>query len=149
MKLDHSARIDAPVERVWAIVSDVPRAGRLVPGVGPVEPLGAYRYRGTLRVQIGPVRLDLAGDIEVTSRDETARTAALRLDAADHRLGGAVRATMRLALTQATPSTTDIRIETDAQVLGRIGELGEPIIRRKADRIVSELIANLAREASS
>ena len=85
----------------------------------------------------------------MTSRDETARTAALRLDAADHRLGGAVRATMRLALTQATPSTTDIRIETDAQVLGRIGELGEPIIRRKADRIVSELIANLAREASS
>src|SRR3989304_3657106 len=68
MRLAHSARIDAPVERVWAIVSDVPRAGRLVPGVGPVEPLGADRYRGTLPVQIGPVRLRPARGTQGPSR---------------------------------------------------------------------------------
>lgn len=149
MKLTHSAQVAAPADRVWAIVSDVPRTARLVPGAGPVEPLGPDRYRGTVRVQVGPVRLELAGEVEVVSLDEGTRTATLRFDASDRALGGAVRAQARLAVADVASGGSEVLVETDAQVLGRIGELGEPIIRRKADRIVSDLVADIAREAQA
>lgn len=176
MRLEHGGRVAAPRDRVWAILMDLPRAARLVPGLGSIEPLyppggtpdllggspdppggtrrvdkgtrAPDRYRGTLRVQVGPVRLELAGNVEVTARDENAGTATMRLDAADQRLGGAVRASLDLALAEVDAGATDVRIVTDAQVLGRIGELGQPVIKRKADQIVAAFMADLAREAS-
>src|SRR5882672_5651516 len=33
MKLTHTATVPAPVERVWAVVMDVPTAAKCVPGV--------------------------------------------------------------------------------------------------------------------
>lgn len=128
---------------------DVPRAARLMPGLGGVEPIAPDRYRGSLRLQVGPVRLELAGEVSVTARDDVAGTAAMRLDAADGRLGGAVKAALDLRLVPIDATSTDLRMFTDAQVLGRIGELGQPVIRRKADQLVREFLANLAREASA
>lgn len=169
MRLEHGGRVAAPRARVWVILMDLPRAARLVPGLGSIEPLDPTggtpdppggsprvdkgtrtpdRYRGTLRVQVGPVRLELAGNVEVTARDENAGTATMRLDAADQRLGGALRASLDLALAEVAAGATDVRIVTEAQVLGRIGELGQPVIRRKADQIVGQFLAALAREAA-
>jgi hypothetical protein len=148
MRLEHGGLVPAPRDRVWAVLMDVPRAARLVPGLGSIDPSGPDRYRGTLRVQVGPIRLDLAGTVEVVARDADAGTATMRLDAADPRLGGGVRASLDLALVDGGAGGTDVRIVTDAQVLGRIGELGQPLIRRKADQIVAAFMADLAREAS-
>lgn len=149
MRLEHEGRVAASRERVWAILMDVPRAARLVPGLASVEAIGPDRYRGSLRVQVGPVRLDLAGNVEVAARDEAAGTATMRLDAADPRLGGAVRATLDLALTEVDASTTAVRMVTEAQVLGRIGELGQPVIRRKADQTMKAFFAELSRAAAT
>ena len=144
MKLEHSATIQAPRERVWAFLMDVPSMASCVPGVEGVEPLDADRYRGTLKVKIGPISLALAGDIAITKRDEAAGTASMRADAADKRVGGAVKADMEMFVTPgADDSQTQLRILTDAQVLGRIGDFGQPVIRKKADQTMDEFVRNL------
>ena len=147
MRFEHSAAIAASRARVWDLLMDVPRSARLVPGVESVEAAGPDRYRGTLRVQVGPVRLALEGDVAITARDAEAGTATMRVDAADARAGGAVRATLGLALSE-RDGATELRITTDAQVLGRIGEFGQPIIKRKADQLMSEFAANVQAEAT-
>ena len=98
MKLSHTATLATPIDRAWALVTDIPAAAKCVPGVTSVTANGTNAYKGTLQVQIGPVRLALDGDITVTSRDDARHTAALRADAKDTRLGGTVRATVDLAL---------------------------------------------------
>jgi carbon monoxide dehydrogenase subunit G len=127
---------------------DIPAAARCVPGVASVRPNGKDRYQGTLAVQIGPVRLVLDGDFAVTARDEAAGTASIRADAKDSRVGGAIRATLDLALAEKDASETQLRIGTDLTVMGRLGEFGQASIKRKADQLIQDFAECLARQVT-
>ena len=144
MKLTHTALVRAPRAKVWKLVTDVPAAARCVPGVAAVTPSGSGKYKGSLLVQLGPVRLVLDGDIALASTDEVAGKASLRADAKDTRLGGTVRATMDLALAD-KGEDTELRITSDVQIAGRIGEFGQPVIQRKADQLMTQFADCLAR----
>jgi carbon monoxide dehydrogenase subunit G len=147
VKFEHRATIAAPIDQVWTFLMDVPKVATCAPGVESVEPVGDDRYRGTLRVQVGPIKLALQGDVYITARDDSARKASMRADAADKRAGGAVKAvlSMSVAETPGTPGSTDLLLETDAQVMGRIGEFGQPIIKRKAEQTMNQFAENLRR----
>jgi carbon monoxide dehydrogenase subunit G len=147
MKLAHTAAIAAPAERVWSAVMDVPVAARCVPGVAAVTPTGTDRFKGSLLVQIGPVRLVLDGDIAIVTRDDGARKASLRADAKDTRLGGTVRATIDVSLAD-TPAGCELRIESDVQIGGRIGEFGQPVIQRKADQLLAQFAQCIGKSAA-
>jgi carbon monoxide dehydrogenase subunit G len=145
LKFEHKATIPAPIDKVWAFLMDVPKVATCAPGVDTVEDLGDNKYRGTIKVAVGPIRLNLAGDVSITERDDVAHKASMRADAADKRAGGAVKAILGMSLTQ-TPgnaNSTELLMETDAQVMGRIGEFGQPIIRKKAEQTMNEFAKNL------
>jgi carbon monoxide dehydrogenase subunit G len=129
-------------ERLWDFLMDVPRVGRCVPGVESIEAVDASAYRGALKVQVGPIRLALQGAITVEDADRTAWRARMRADATDRRLGGGIRARLHLTLSPAEAGTR-VQIDTDLAVLGKIGEFGQPIIRKKADALLEEFARNL------
>jgi len=145
MKFEHKATIPAPVDQVWAFLMDVPKVATCAPGVDSVEPLGNDKYRGTIKVAVGPIKLNLQGDVSITERDDAAKKASMRADAADKRAGGAVKAIMSMSLseTPGNPNSSELLMETDAQVMGRIGEFGQPIIRKKAEQTMNEFAKNL------
>lgn len=129
-------------ERLWDFMMEVPRVARCVPGVEAVEAIDTGAYRGSLKVQVGPIRLALEGVITVEERDRDAWRARMRAEANDRRLGGGIRA--RLGLTLVPDDTgTHLTIDTDLTILGRIGEFGQPIIRKKADALLAEFARNL------
>jgi uncharacterized protein len=144
MKLSHTVLVHAPRAKVWKLVTDVPAAARCVPGVAAVTPSGAGKYKGSLLVQLGPVRLVLDGDVALTVTDEAGGKASVRADAKDSRLGGTVHATMDLALVD-RGEDTELRITSDVQIAGRIGEFGQPVIQRKADQLMTQFAECLAR----
>jgi uncharacterized protein len=145
MKFEHKATIPAPIEQVWAFLMDVPKVATCAPGVDSVEPLGNDKYRGTIKVAVGPIKLALAGDVSIVERDDASHKASMRADAADKRAGGAVKAVMSMSLTETSgnANSTELLMETDAQVMGRIGEFGQPIIRKKAEQTMNEFAKNL------
>jgi hypothetical protein len=132
----------ASPERVWAFVMDVPSVATCIPGCEGVEALGDDRYKATVKVKVGPIGLSLASEISIVDKDEAAKSAALRVEAADKRIGGAVKATMAMKLA-AYDGGTRIEVSTDANVMGRIGDFGQAVIRKKADQTLTEVAANL------
>jgi carbon monoxide dehydrogenase subunit G len=134
MKLEHRVTVDAPRAKVWAVLMDLPVAARCVPGTRDIAQAGDG-IRGTLDVRVGPVKLALGGTVAIASRDESAGTARLRADAEDQKLGGAVRAFVDLAVSGDAP--TELKISSDVAILGRIGELGQPLIARQADKVLA------------
>jgi carbon monoxide dehydrogenase subunit G len=146
VKLEHRVTVDAPRAKVWSVLMDLPAAAGCVPGTRDVAPVGDG-VRGTLDVRVGPVRLALAGTVAVESKDEGAGTARLRADAEDQRLGGAVRAFVDLAVSGDSP--TELRLVSDIAILGRIGELGQPLIARQADKVLAGFAECLRRTVAA
>jgi carbon monoxide dehydrogenase subunit G len=147
VKLTHTVTVPADPDLVWAFVTDIPRVAPCVPGVDRVERVegpGPERYRGLMRVALGPVRLALDGEVRLIRRDDEARVAQLDVAAADAEAGGSVAADVRLRV-RAGDAGTRIDVETDARVMGRIGEFGQHIIRRKADQTMAQFAEELAR----
>lgn len=142
MTFEQTIRLPAEPARVWSFVTDVPAVARCIPGVEDVQPLGDDRYALTVKVKVGPIGLTLRSEIAIVARDDAARTASLRLDAADKRVGGAVKATMTMRLA-AEGAETAMHVVTDAQVMGRIGDFGQPMIRKKADQMLAETGDNM------
>ena len=135
-----------PVDRdtAWNLVMDVPRVAPCVPGLSALEAEGDDGYRGTLRAQAGPMRMNLSGTLKIVSRDAERGEAQFLLEAADRRIGGSVKTAMTLQLAPTDDGQTELTIATDTAFMGALGTLGQPIIRRKAAATVEEFAKNLA-----
>ena len=129
-------------EPLWDFLMDVPKVGRCVPGVDTIEAADGGAYKGELTVKVGPIRLSLEGTITVEEQDRNAWRARMRAEANDRRLGGGIRARLSLVLAPAEGGTR-LQIETDLAVLGKIGEFGQPVIKKKADTLLEEFARNL------
>lgn len=144
MRFEHALRLPASKDAVWPRLMDIPAVARCVPGIESVAPLDGERYRGAVRVSVGPVRLRLEGSVTVTRQDEAAGTASMRLDATDRGIGGTLRADLHLTLAE-RDGGTELRMVTEATLAGRIGDLGQGIIKRKADQVVADFAHCLER----
>ena len=129
-------------ERLWDFLMELPRVARCVPGVETIEAVDGSAYKGGLKVQVGPIRLSLQGTITVEEADGKAWRARMRAEANDRRLGGGIRARLSLTLSPADAGTR-VRIDTDLAILGKIGEFGQPVIKKKADALLEEFVRNV------
>ena len=149
MIIEQRITLDAPPERVWDFMMDVPAVGRCVPGVESVTPLDGDRYAGVLRVKVGPISARLEGTLTLAERDRDARRARMDVQASDRRVGGTVTAKMTVHLEPRNDGGTDLEVVTDAAVLGKLGQFGQAIIKRQADQIMAEFARNVSRALQS
>src|SRR5262249_24843336 len=112
------------------------------------EAVNGSAYKGGLKIQIGPIRLSLEGTITVEEADREAWRARMRAEATDRRLGGGIRARMSPALSPAEGGPR-VQIAADLAALGKIGEFGHPVSRKKADALLEEFPRSLGSTLAS
>lgn len=146
MKLENRCLIPASRDTTWALVMDIPRAAACVPGVEEVAPQEDGRFQATMRVRVGPISLNLSGNIHLIEQDRDKGEARFLVDASDRRVGGGVRSDITMQLVSQSEDQTELAIISDTTFMGRLGELGQPIIRRKASNTMEDFARNLARQ---
>lgn len=146
MQLENRCLVPADLDTTWDLVTDIPRIASCVPGLQGVTSAGENNFQATMRVRVGPVNLNLSGTIMVLAQDQETREAVYRVEAADRRVGGSVRADMSMRLREQPDGQTELAIDTDAAFMGKLGELGQPVIRHKARTTLDEFARNLARQ---
>lgn len=146
MKFNQSAKLPVGPEPLWQLLMDIPRVSSCLPGVESVEKVEGDTYQGTLKVRVGPISLSLQGKIILEEQNHEAMRAALRAEAADRRAAGAVRGKSTMELKPLGPDETELLVETDVNILGKIGEFGQPIIRKKADQMLNQFIENIKKQ---
>jgi carbon monoxide dehydrogenase subunit G len=144
MTFEQHCIIPAPREELWKFLLDIPQMALCVPGAENVTANGDDRYSGRLRVKIGPIRLALEGVVVIQEREREQWRATARSEAKDRRVGGGASVSGEMRLVENGPSTTELILSGQVRFLGKLGEFGEPLIRKQADLIVAAFAQNVA-----
>src|SRR5262249_38719073 len=146
LKFTQSAQIPVAREPLWNFLMDVPKVAQSLPGVESVSKIDDTTYQGALKVRVGPIALNLQGKIIVEEQDHQNWRAALRAEAKDRMAAGAVNGKTSMVLKELSADQTELLVETDVSILGKIGEFGQPIIRKKADAMLKEFVENIKKQ---
>ena len=149
MKIEILSDVPASREATWALVMDIPKAASCIPGIKDITPDGEGKYQATLQARVGPMGMNLSGTITVLSQDADAGEAYFLVEANDRRVGGGVKTNMSMKVTAKSADETELEIIADTTLMGRLGELGQPLIRRKARNTLEEFSNNLSKLLSS
>lgn len=145
MRFENSCIIPTDPGTAWDLIMDIPKAAACVPGLQEISSQGEGRYSASLQARVGPMGMNFTGTVAVLEADEDRREARVQVEAADRRVGGSIRADMSVALKEASDSQTQLSIVTETAFMGKLGELGQPLMHRKARSTVEEFAKNLAR----
>jgi len=143
MKVEIVSVVPASREAIWALVMDIPKAASCIPGLKDITQDGETSYQATLQARVGPMGMNLSGVITVLSQDAESGEAHFLVEANDRRVGGGVKTNMSMKITAKSPTETELELVADTTFMGRLGELGQPLIRRKARNTLEDFSKNL------
>src|ERR671933_2516524 len=149
MHFENKATIPVSRDRLWDVLMDMEQVARCLPGVENIQPIDEDNDNGTLKMRVGPIGLRLEGKVSVTERNRDAWQAGMRAEGNERGVGGAVKANIGMRLSEVAPTETELLVTTDAQVMGKLGEFGQPVMRKKADSMMQEFSRNIAQLASA
>jgi carbon monoxide dehydrogenase subunit G len=149
VKFTQNAQIPVAREPLWDFLMDVPKVAQSLPGVESVSQIDDTTYEGALKVRVGPIALNLKGKIFLEEKDKQNWRAGLRAEAKDRMAAGAVNGKTTMVLKEIAPEQTELLVETDVNILGKIGEFGQPIIRKKADSMLKEFVENIKKQLTT
>ncbi|MBX8686511.1 hypothetical protein GO011_03570 [Mycobacterium sp. 20091114027_K0903767] len=126
MKLQHQTAVDARPDDVWAFLQNTAGVVECMPGAELVDDLGDDRYEGVLRVAIGPLKMNYAGQASVVERDAAQRRIVLDASGRDKRGSGSVVAHVAVRV-EPVDAGSLIDVVSDIDLTGRIASLGRGI----------------------
>ena len=141
MKFQGHLVIARPVEKVWDFLWDIEKLSKCIPGCEGVKTLKEReRYELSVKDSVGPitVQLELLADVK---KLEPLKRIEIAIQGRDFKAGG-VRQTMALALASKN-NETQVDFETDVNVFGRLGTLGYPFVKKKAESVIKEFGDNI------
>ena len=143
MKFENTFTVQAPPGEVLATLLDVERVAPCMPGAEVLERVDENAYRVAIKVRVGPISMTYRGDVQITQRDEAARTATMHAKATEARGQGTADAEVHMSLTEEAGGTR-ATLDTDVALSGRVAAMGQGVIAEVAGKLVETFAENLA-----
>jgi uncharacterized protein len=143
MIIEQKCLLPIPIERLWDFLIDAPAVSKCMPGIEEFSEASPDEYEGRVRIKVGPISLRLQGKVVVVERDRERWTAKMKAEGGDVRIAGGVTAILTMTLAPTQQSETELNVMTTATVLGKLGEFGQPIMKKSADRIIQQFVQNV------
>lgn len=135
MELKDEIRINAPRQRVYAALNDPEILRQAIPGCESLQKNSDTEFEAVVTSKVGPLTARLKGSVQLSDLDPPAGYT-LSGEGKGGPAGFAkVRAQVALAEEGAT---TLLRYDVKADVGGKLGQLGGPIIDRTARKLAGE-----------
>ena len=142
MLIKNEFEVAEPVEKVWQFFENIPQVAACLPGAELTEDLGDERYKGTVAVRMGPVRLRFAGTADITERDETAKRIVVRASGAEEKGRGQASMTVTATLARAGQGTK-VDVTQDLQLSGAAAQYGRGMISDVTSVLMHDFAVNL------
>jgi uncharacterized protein len=124
MKIENTVEVDAPLDRVWALVNDIPRVAPCMPGAALTGVVDDTTYEGTVAVKLGPLRMTYKGKVTVDEVDEAGHSARLTATGRDVKGAGTAKASVVTRMESASDTRTRLMVTSDVQLTGKVASFG-------------------------
>ena len=137
MHIDNSFTISLPAEDAWKVLLDVERIAPCMPGA-ELQEVAGEEYRGIVKVKLGAITAQYKGAVHVAEVDEAGRRIVLRAEGRETRDQGNASATVTATLRPAGEGHTEVAIETDLTVGGKIAQFGRGVMADVSSKLLAE-----------
>ncbi|MGH8835371.1 MAG: SRPBCC family protein, partial [Actinomycetes bacterium] len=136
MQLVHDFVVPQPIDAAWNVLTDLERIAPCMPGAQLIEVEGDT-YRGKVKVKVGPILAEFAGEARFKSLDPDAHRAVI--EARGKEAGGKGLASA-LITSQLTPDgdRTAVNVVTDLTLSGRIAQFGRGTIGEISAKLLGQ-----------
>jgi carbon monoxide dehydrogenase subunit G len=132
MKMTGEQRIAAPRQRVWEALNDPEILRASIPGCQSLEKQAHDRFTATVEVKVGPIGVRFKGAVRLTDLDPpNGYTLILEGNGG---IAGSVKGSAKVRLGEDAGGTVVFH-EVEAEVGGRMAQLGGPIIDATAKQL--------------
>ena len=144
MALQNTGEITVAVDRstAFTFARNAQQVAECIPGCHDLQEISADRYAAVLKNQVGFIVLSFKVVVEVVKVDPwNAIEATATGDAI--KLAGRLVAKASLQFDDAGPSQTRIRYTADVNLTGKLGGLGQPVLKAKSAEFAKQFGTNL------
>jgi uncharacterized protein len=122
--------VDVPRDEVFKVLRDAHSFVRFVDGVHDLEQIDANRYRAVFETKVAYMKFKFAVMVEITRIEEPSQIAS-SIEGTPLGLVGRLTAKSLTVLEEAG-SATKVTYSVEAAVAGKLGSIGQPVLRAKA-----------------
>lgn len=141
MKIDHEFTVSVPVDRAWAVLTDLEAIAPCMPGA-QLTGVDGDVYSGKVKIKVGPVVSQYAGNVKFLEKDDANHRAVIDARGRDSRGGGNASAVVTAQL-HPDGDRTRVTVETDLKITGRIAQFGSGMIKEVSNKLLGQFVANL------
>ena len=142
MELNNDFEVAAPVDLVWAVLTDVERIAPCLPGAQLLE-IEGDEFRGVVKIKVGPITAQYKGAASFSERDDVEHRAVLRAEGRDTRGAGNAAADITAEL-EATEVGTKVTVTTDLTVTGKVAQFGRGVMADVSKKLMGQFAENLS-----
>ena len=142
MELNNDFEVAAPVDLVWAVLTDVERIAPCLPGAQLLE-IEGDEFRGVVKIKVGPITAQYKGAASFSERDDVDHRAVLRAEGRDTRGAGNAAANITAEL-EATDVGTKVTVTTDLTVTGKVAQFGRGVMADVSKKLMGQFAENLS-----
>ncbi|SCG54116.1 Carbon monoxide dehydrogenase subunit G [Micromonospora echinaurantiaca] len=141
MKITNEFAVNTPIERAWAVLTDLAGIAPCLPGA-QLTGVDGDVYRGKVKVKVGPVVSEFAGTARFVEKDEARYRGVIDAKGRDARSAGNASA---LVTAQLRPDggRTLVTVDTDLTISGKLAQFGSGMIKEISAKLLAQFVANL------
>ncbi|MEU8019127.1 SRPBCC domain-containing protein [Micromonospora parva] len=141
MKITNEFAVAVPIERAWAVLTDLEGLAPCLPGA-QLTGVDGDVFRGRVRVKVGPVISEFAGTARFVEKDDAAYHGVIDAKGRDARSTGNASA---LVTAQLRPDgdRTLVSVDTDLKISGKLAQVGSGMIKEVSGKLLAQFVANL------
>ncbi len=142
MIIENEFRVGADIDTVWRELLDMEGVASCLPGATITGTERENVYDGSMRLKLGPMRVEYRGTATLTEVDEANHTAVISLSAREAKGQGSAMATIRNQL-ETVEGGTQVNAQTDLQITGPQAQFGRGVIEDVGKRVLGEFSERL------
>jgi len=148
MKIDNEFTVSVPVELAWSALTDLEEVSLCLPGAR-LTGVENDEYSGEVRVKVGPVVSEYAGTARFAEKDDAVYRAVINAKGRDSRGAGNASAVITMQLDEAEGLRTNVRVDTDLKLSGKIAQLGGGMIAEVSQKLLGQFAECLESKLSA